>query len=203
MLKETSELRRPSASLESHSNCRTSVGGGGRSSAAGESTSGGGLMPGPNGRLSSSGGGKQCLCLTCFSFKNLLNLLLHFTGVRKFRPFTMNLMSDVSILFADIAGFTKMASNKSADELVNLLNDLFGRFDYLCGRCCLEKISTLGDCYYCVAGCPEPRADHAKCCVEMGLAMIIAIRQFDLDRGQAVNMRVGIHTGKVFVYRIF
>ncbi|CAK5079689.1 unnamed protein product [Meloidogyne enterolobii] len=177
LLKETSELRRPSASLESHSNCRTSnatVGGGGRSSAAGESTSGGGLMPGPNGRLSSSGG-----------------------GVRKFRPFTMNLMSDVSILFADIAGFTKMASNKSADELVNLLNDLFGRFDYLCGRCCLEKISTLGDCYYCVAGCPEPRADHAKCCVEMGLAMIIAIRQFDLDRGQAVNMRVGIHTGKV------
>uniref|UniRef100_A0A915MJK7 adenylate cyclase n=1 Tax=Meloidogyne javanica TaxID=6303 RepID=A0A915MJK7_MELJA len=185
LLKETSELRRPSASLESHSNCRTSnatVGGGGRSSAAGESTSGGGLMPG-NGRLSSSGG-------------DLFNLLLHFSGVRKFRPFTMNLMSDVSILFADIAGFTKMASNKSADELVNLLNDLFGRFDYLCGRCCLEKISTLGDCYYCVAGCPEPRADHAKCCVEMGLAMIIAIRQFDLDRGQAVNMRVGIHTGK-------
>lgn len=39
--------------------------------------------------------------------------------------------------------------------------------------------------------------DHAKCCVEMGLAMIIAIRQFDLDRGQEVNMRVGIHTGKV------
>lgn len=53
-------------------------------------------------------------------------------------------MSDVSILFADIVGFTKMSSNKSADELVNLLNDLFGRFDYLCGRCNLEKISTLG-----------------------------------------------------------
>ncbi|MFH4976993.1 hypothetical protein AB6A40_003702 [Gnathostoma spinigerum] len=118
-------------------------------------------------------------------------------NVRTFRPFTMNLMSNVSILFADIAGFTKMSSNKSADELVNLLNDLFGRFDVLCGKCHLEKISTLGDCYYCVAGCPEPRPDHARCCVEMGLAMIIAIRQFDLDRGQDVNMRVGIHTGKV------
>ncbi|VDK19841.1 unnamed protein product [Anisakis simplex] len=65
-------------------------------------------------------------------------------NVRKFRPFTMNLMDNVSILFADIAGFTKMSSNKSADELVNLLNDLFGRFDYLCGKCNLEKISTLG-----------------------------------------------------------
>ncbi|VDD91807.1 unnamed protein product [Enterobius vermicularis] len=118
-------------------------------------------------------------------------------NIRKFRPFTMNLMTDVSILFADIAGFTKMSSNKTADELVSLLNDLFGRFDYLCGKCNLEKISTLGDCYYCVAGCPEPRPDHARCCVEMGLSMIIAIRQFDMDRGQEVNMRVGIHTGKV------
>uniref|UniRef100_A0A0N5AKW5 adenylate cyclase n=1 Tax=Syphacia muris TaxID=451379 RepID=A0A0N5AKW5_9BILA len=118
-------------------------------------------------------------------------------NIRKFRPFTMNMMTDVSILFADIAGFTKMSSNKTADELVSLLNDLFGRFDYLCGKCNLEKISTLGDCYYCVAGCPEPREDHARCCVEMGLAMIVAIKQFDMDRGQEVNMRVGIHTGKV------
>ncbi|PIO54097.1 hypothetical protein TELCIR_24548, partial [Teladorsagia circumcincta] len=53
------------------------------------------------------------------------------------------------------------------------------------------------DCYYCVAGCPEPCADHAIRTVEMGLNMIVAIRQFDIDRGQAVNMRVGIHTGKV------
>uniref|UniRef100_A0A0N4ZNA6 adenylate cyclase n=1 Tax=Parastrongyloides trichosuri TaxID=131310 RepID=A0A0N4ZNA6_PARTI len=117
--------------------------------------------------------------------------------VRKFRPFTMNLMTDVSILFADIAGFTKMSSNKSAEELVNLLNDLFGRFDNLCRTCKCEKISTLGDCYYCVSGCPEPQPDHAKWVVEMGLAMIVAIRQFDIDRGQEVNMRVGIHTGKV------
>uniref|UniRef100_A0A7E4V052 adenylate cyclase n=1 Tax=Panagrellus redivivus TaxID=6233 RepID=A0A7E4V052_PANRE len=171
LLKENSELRRPSASNES--NCRTSnATTAGRSSAA-ESTAG-----------------------IINNQQNNHNEIPD-RGVRKFRPFTMNLMTDVSILFADIAGFTKMSSNKSADELVNLLNDLFGRFDYLCGRCNLEKISTLGDCYYCVAGCPEPRPDHAKCCVEMGLAMIVAIRQFDMDRGQNVNMRVGIHTGKV------
>ncbi|KFD63408.1 hypothetical protein M514_08325 [Trichuris suis] len=118
-------------------------------------------------------------------------------GSNLFRPFTMNLMHNVSILFADIVGFTKMSSNKSADELVNMLNDLFGRFDALCGKCGCEKISTLGDCYYCVSGCPEPRADHAICCVEMGLSMIEAIHQFDIDREQEVNMRVGIHTGTV------
>jgi len=124
LLKETSELRRPSASVES--NCRTSNATAGRSSAA-ESTAG--IVPGaptlmaaPPPERGSSG----------------------VPNVRKFRPFTMNLMTDVSILFADIVGFTKMSSNKSADELVELLNDLFRRFDYLCGRCNLEKISTLG-----------------------------------------------------------
>ncbi len=50
-----------------------------------------------------------------------------------------------------------MSANKSAHALVGLLNDLFGRFDHLCELTCCEKISTLGDCYYCVAGCPEPR----------------------------------------------
>ena len=69
-----------------------------------------------------------------------------------FRPFNMNAMENVSILFADIVGFTKMSSNKTASQLVGLLNDLFGRFDYLCNHLGCEKISTLGDCYYCVSG---------------------------------------------------
>ena len=86
-----------------------------------------------------------------------------------FRPFNMSSMDNVSILFADIVGFTKMSSNKGAEELVNILNDLFEKFDELCQNHGCEKISTLGDCYYCVSGCPEPRPDHATCCVEMGL----------------------------------
>lgn len=86
-----------------------------------------------------------------------------------FRPFNMHSMEDVSILFADIVGFTRMSSNKTAEELVAILNDLFERFDDLCELHGCEKISTLGDCYYCVSGCPEPRSDHAKCCIEMGL----------------------------------
>lgn len=86
-----------------------------------------------------------------------------------FRPFNMSSMDNVSILFADIVGFTRMSSNKGAEELVNILNDLFEKFDELCLVHGCEKISTLGDCYYCVSGCPEPRPDHATCCVEMGL----------------------------------
>ncbi|XP_034825513.1 adenylate cyclase type 9 [Maniola hyperantus] len=114
-----------------------------------------------------------------------------------FRPFNMSSMENVSILFADIVGFTRMSSNKGAEELVNILNDLFEKFDELCLIHGCEKISTLGDCYYCVSGCPEPRPDHATCCVEMGLGMIDAIQEFDRERGEGVNMRVGVHTGTV------
>ncbi|XP_020497026.1 adenylate cyclase type 9 [Labrus bergylta] len=114
-----------------------------------------------------------------------------------FRPFNMKRMEPVSILFADIVGFTKMSANKSAPALVGLLNDLFGRFDRLCELTGCEKISTLGDCYYCVAGCPEPRPDHANCCVDMGLGMIQAIEQFCQETCETVNMRVGVHTGTV------
>nr|XP_008121444.1 PREDICTED: adenylate cyclase type 9 [Anolis carolinensis] len=114
-----------------------------------------------------------------------------------FRPFKMQQIEPVSILFADIVGFTKMSANKSAHALVGLLNDLFGRFDRLCEEAKCEKISTLGDCYYCVAGCPEPRPDHAACCVTMGLGMIRAIEQFCQEKKETVNMRVGVHTGTV------
>nr|XP_033334607.1 adenylate cyclase type 9 [Megalopta genalis] len=120
------------------------------------------------------------------------------TDIRSlFRPFNMHSMENVSILFADIVGFTRMSSNKTAEQLVGILNDLFERFDDLCEDHGCEKISTLGDCYYCVSGCPEPRPDHAKCCIEMGLAMIEAIKQFDIERREGVNMRVGVHTGTV------
>ncbi|TMW44158.1 hypothetical protein DOY81_010760 [Sarcophaga bullata] len=109
----------------------------------------------------------------------------------------MHSMDNVSILFADIVGFTRMSSTKTAEQLVEILNDLFERFDDLCTLSGCEKISTLGDCYYCVSGCPEPRPDHAICCVEMGLGMIDAMRCFDAQRHEGVKMRVGVHTGTV------
>ncbi|KAG1671250.1 Adenylate cyclase type 9 [Nymphon striatum] len=106
-------------------------------------------------------------------------------------------MENVSILYADIVGFTKMSSNKTAEHLVGLLNDLFGRFDLLCSENGCEKIATLGDCYYCVSGCPEPQLHHANCCVELGLGMIKTIKEFDEDTNEQVDMRVGVHTGTV------
>lgn len=113
-----------------------------------------------------------------------------------FRPFNMLRMENVSILFADIVGFTRMSSNKTAEELVDILNDLFERFDDLCATHGCEKISTLGDCYYCVAGCPEPKPDHAMACVEMGLGMIGAIKQFDEERNEGKDTDQCIYSMK-------
>lgn len=104
---------------------------------------------------------------------------------------------NVSILFADICGFTSLSSQCTAEELVKLLNELFARFDKLAAEHHCLRIKLLGDCYYCVSGLPEPRADHAHCCVEMGLDMIEAISLVREVAGVEVNMRVGIHTGRV------
>ena len=104
---------------------------------------------------------------------------------------------NVSIVFADIVGFTVLASQCTAQELVRLLNELFGRFDQLANDNHCLRIKILGDCYYCVSGLPEPRSDHAHCAVEMGLDMIDAIASVVEATDVNLNMRVGIHTGRV------
>ncbi|KAH9634449.1 hypothetical protein HF086_008283 [Spodoptera exigua] len=111
------------------------------------------------------------------------------------------LHQDVSILFADIKGFTELSSKCSAEELVDTLYALFAGFDKLASENNCVRIKLLGDCYYCVSGVPERREDHAQCCVNMGLSMIRAIREVretmkDTLEGE-LDMRIGIHSGKV------
>ncbi|KTG03915.1 hypothetical protein cypCar_00001989, partial [Cyprinus carpio] len=89
---------------------------------------------------------------------------------------------NVSILFADIEGFTSLASQCTAQELVMTLNELFARFDKLAAENHCLRIKILGDCYYCVSGLPEARADHAHCCVEMGVDMIEAISRIHITK---------------------
>uniref|UniRef100_A0A3Q3FY72 adenylate cyclase n=1 Tax=Kryptolebias marmoratus TaxID=37003 RepID=A0A3Q3FY72_KRYMA len=98
---------------------------------------------------------------------------------------------NVSILFADIIGFTSLSLILSAQELVRTLNELFGQTHH-----CL-RIKILGDCYYCVSGVPEPQRGHARCCVEMGLSMISTIRYVRRELQQEVDMRIGVHSGSV------
>uniref|UniRef100_A0A8D3C783 adenylate cyclase n=1 Tax=Scophthalmus maximus TaxID=52904 RepID=A0A8D3C783_SCOMX len=104
---------------------------------------------------------------------------------------------DVSILYADIVGFTKLASVCSPEELVAVLNKLFGRFDDIAKKNGCLRIKILGDCYYCVSGLPDPIPSHARNCVQMGLDMCTAISKLREATGVEISMRVGVHTGYV------
>ena len=90
-----------------------------------------------------------------------------------------------------------MSEKFTPPELVQILNKLFGKFDQLAQECDCMRIKILGDCYYCVSGLPISRPNHASNCVRMGLKMIEDIKLVREATGVNVDMRIGIHTGRV------
>ncbi|MDF0551576.1 adenylate/guanylate cyclase domain-containing protein [Kamptonema sp. UHCC 0994] len=104
---------------------------------------------------------------------------------------------NVTVLFADIAGFTKLSSHISPTELVKLLNEIFSSFDFLAMQHGLEKIKTIGDAYMVVGGLPNPRKDHAEAIANMALDMQQAIVRFNEKHNDAFSIRIGINTGSV------
>ena len=104
---------------------------------------------------------------------------------------------EVTVLFSDLVGFTKMSSQKSAGDLVKLLNDLFSRFDRRAEALGLEKIKTIGDAYMAVGGLPIPRSDHADICAEMALGMFDDLIEFNKQYDADLAMRIGLNTGPV------
>ncbi|MFW5748609.1 MAG: adenylate/guanylate cyclase domain-containing protein [Chloroflexota bacterium] len=104
---------------------------------------------------------------------------------------------DVTVLFADLVGFTRLTSAIPPAELMDLLNDVFSAFDYLSERYGLEKIKTIGDAYMVVGGLPMPRADHAHAIADMALDMLETIDHLNVEAGQSLALRIGIDSGPV------
>lgn len=103
----------------------------------------------------------------------------------------------VSVMFADIVGFTQLSASILPKELVHLLNDIFSSFDRLAEKHGLEKIKTIGDSYMVVAGLPNPRLDHALAIADMALDMQEAIGEYRDRLGVNLSIRIGIHSGPV------
>ena len=103
----------------------------------------------------------------------------------------------VSVLFADIVGFTALSAGMSPDALVQLLNELFTTFDGMAARLGVEKIKTIGDCYMAVCGAPVACDRHTEILACMGLEMIEALAVFNRQHATQVNVRIGLHTGPV------
>ncbi|MEZ2235656.1 MULTISPECIES: adenylate/guanylate cyclase domain-containing protein [unclassified Microcoleus] len=105
--------------------------------------------------------------------------------------------AEVTILFADIVGFTEISSRTSPQELVELLNKIFSAFDHLSEQYGLEKIKTIGDNYMVAGGLPVSCANHAESIAEMALEMQQEIMKFSDESGQPLQIRIGINTGPV------
>ncbi|HSZ60869.1 MAG TPA: adenylate/guanylate cyclase domain-containing protein [Terriglobales bacterium] len=105
--------------------------------------------------------------------------------------------ADVTVLFGDIVGFTTLSSKNSAPEIVDMLNDLFSRFDQAAKELGIEKIKTIGDCYMAVCGLPKTCPDHADRMARMALCMLDATRQSGEDKGLNLQMRIGMNSGRV------
>ncbi|MET0791117.1 MAG: adenylate/guanylate cyclase domain-containing protein [Polyangiaceae bacterium] len=105
--------------------------------------------------------------------------------------------AQVSVLFADIVGFTKMSERITPVQLVDRLNRIFSSFDDLADKLKLEKIKTIGDAYMVAGGLHSHEYDHAQMIAEMALGMQRRATEFSREFGDALSIRIGIHTGPV------
>lgn len=121
--------------------------------------------------------------------KDLANILREGDGVLALDN------TNVSVMFADIVGFTPLASKLSAREVVNLLNNIFSEFDDICGKKGIEKIKTIGDAYMAVAGLPVTRSDHAQVLVDVGFEFLEVIKKYQGANDNQLELRIGIHSG--------
>jgi guanylate cyclase len=103
----------------------------------------------------------------------------------------------VTVLFADLVGFTQLSERLRASEVVSLLDRVFARWDALAAAHGTEKIKTIGDAYMVAAGIPVPREDHAEAIASMALAMRPEVSRCSAELGEPLEVRIGIDTGPV------
>jgi len=104
---------------------------------------------------------------------------------------------EVTVLFADLVGFTELSARVSGTEMVRLLDELFTTLDQLAHEQGLEKIKTIGDAYMVVGGLPIPRPDHAPAVAELALNMIEVVEKKFAQNEFPVRLRIGINSGPV------
>ena len=119
---------------------------------------------------------------------------------------------DMSVLFADVVGFTQISRNMSPSDLVEMLNHVFSLFDRVAERLALEKIKTIGDAYMVAGGLGTDGQGDAERLADMGLEMLELLAKYREETGTDLRIRIGMHTGpavagvvglKKFIYDIW
>lgn len=111
------------------------------------------------------------------------------------------LISEVTVIFADIQDFTHLSETMSPSDLVKEINECFSAFDKIMGKYNVEKIKTIGDSYMAAGGLPIPNQTHARDVVNAGLEIqeyLTTYKKRKIANGESpFEMRIGIHTGPV------
>ncbi len=106
-------------------------------------------------------------------------------------------IDDVTVVFADIVGFTSLSSKIAASELVEVLNQVFHQLDQLSESHGLEKIKTIGDAYLAVGGIPPNLDEHERRCMQFALNALSTIESTEYPEPIKLKLRIGMHTGPV------
>lgn len=104
---------------------------------------------------------------------------------------------NVTVLFADLVGFTPLSARLSAEEVVDHLDAIFTAFDQLCDAHGVEKIKTIGDAYMVAGGVPKAQDNHAEAVTAMALDMIKVVQRVSAESGANLQLRIGLNTGPV------
>ena len=105
--------------------------------------------------------------------------------------------SDVTVLVADLVGFTTLSNHVNPELVVHLLNEVFSAFDILVEKHGLEKIKTVGDAYMVAGGLSLPRPDHAEACAELAVNLRQEVSRHNWQNDSSIRLKVGICTGPV------
>ncbi len=105
--------------------------------------------------------------------------------------------SNVTVLFSDLTGFSKLSDSLTAYEIVSILNDLVTSFDETADRFGMDKIKTIGDSYMAVCGLSVPYLDHDKRAIDFAIEMQAIVRRFSQERGFKLNISLGINSGDI------
>jgi len=106
--------------------------------------------------------------------------------------------NSASVLFADIVNFTPISARFAPHEVVDMLNDLFSRFDELVDKYGVEKIQVVGDGYTVAAGVPTPRPDHATVLAQLALDMLDCVKNEEFLGGRhPIEIRIGLNSGSL------
>ena len=103
--------------------------------------------------------------------------------------------ADATVVFADLVDFTRFSMEVPPEESINLLRDLFARFDEVAARHGVEKIKTIGDCYMFVSGIPKQTPDHCEIAVDAALDLLFEVQQLGIAIGRNIQVRIGVHSG--------